>query len=102
MNYEELEKKYNPYTLEGFTGIEFWLDEEYNGHVSELLDEIIKIYPDFRIAQLKIKYDKICFHTNLPLILEKLCEQYIQHEYEFYKIRVGRNVEQESKECNKS
>ena len=98
MSYEELEKKYEPYTVEGYTGIEFWLDEEYNKNVSELLDAIIKIYPDFKMYQLKLKFDHIRFYTNLPHILERICEQYI--EYQFYTIRKKDDVEQESKKCD--
>lgn len=100
MSYEELDKKYEPYIVEGYTGIEFWLDDEYNEHICELLDAIISIYPNFKIYQLKLKFDSIRFYTNLPHVLEHLCEQCIETEYQFYKIRKKNDIEQESKKCD--
>ena len=100
MSIEELDKKYEPYTMEGYTGIEFWLDDEYNNQVSELLDAIIQIYPDFKIYQLKEKYGMIRFYTNLPHILEHMCEDRIEQLKTLYKERNEKRIEQESKECH--
>lgn len=95
MSYEELDEKYMPYTVEGYTGIEFWLDEQYNNAITNLLDDIILIYPDFKIYQLKVKYDMIRFYTNLPHTLENIFEHYIEDEYREYK---KRNAEQRIKQ----
>lgn len=84
MNLDELEKKYKPYEVEGYTGIEFWLDDLWNVQVSGLLDSIIQIYPEFKIYQLKVKFNMIRFYTNLPGILEMLCEDFLNDEYKSY------------------
>lgn len=104
MSVEELDKKYEPYTMEGFTGIEFWLDETYNTLVSTLLDEIIEIYPDFKIYQLKEKFGSIRFYTNLPPMLQYLCEDHIEQLYKSSKKKYvnEKRIEQESKECHKN
>lgn len=101
MNYEELEKKYESYEVEGYTGIEFWLDDTWNAMVTLLLDSIIQIYPEFKIYQLKLKFDSIRLYTNLPGLLESICEDFLEKEYESYKRRANNNdIEQESKECD--
>lgn len=102
MSIEALNKKYEPYIIEGYTGIEFWLDENYNTLVSMLLDEIIEIYPDFRIYQLKEKFGSIRFYTNLPPILQSMCEDRIEELYKLFKKKYvnEKRIEQESKECH--
>lgn len=101
MSLEELEKMYEPYTVEGYTGIEFWCDEEYNLRVSALLDGIIDIYPDFKIYQLKLKFGQVRFYTNLPQVLEWVFESYISDEYKRYKERCEKeNIEQKGTECD--
>lgn len=84
MSYEELEKKYEPYIVEGYTGIEFWLDDDWNTVVDKLLSSIITIYPDFKVYQLKIKFNMIRFYTNLPGLLEQLCESFLEDKYKEY------------------
>lgn len=100
MSFEELDKKYEPYTEEGFTGIEFWADDEYNNNICELLDAIISIYPDFKLSQLKLKFGMVRFYTNLPRVLETMCEEYIEEEYKLYERRLKEKLEQEGKECD--
>ena len=66
MTAKEFNQKYRGYIEEGFTGLEFDIPE-----VTKYLDSefeiIIKEKPDFEFAQIKLKFGRCRFYSNLDM-----------------------------------
>lgn len=65
----EFNTKYKNYIEEGYQGLYFDISE-CTEYLDCKLQEIIKEYPDFKLKQIKVKFNWYCFYSNLPKEIE--------------------------------
>lgn len=83
MTANEFNEKYKDYVEDRFTGLEFHIPG-----VTEFLDEIFEgvfiHVPNFKFAQIKLKFNYCCFYADLPRAMTALVETKINelvHEW---------------------
>ena len=69
MTTDEFNEKYFDYLEEGHYGLALE-NPSVIKYLDQMFEGLIKI-PGFQYSQIKIKYDMICFYTNLHIILGK-------------------------------
>ena len=66
---DEFNNKYLDYLEEGYYGLAIE-DERVVKYLDQMFEGLIKI-PGFQYSQIKLKYDMVCFYTNLHNVLGK-------------------------------
>lgn len=73
---KEFNQKHKHLIQEGFDGLEF-----ENKQVAEFLDtffeSLLLVYPNFKVSQIKVKWDSCRFYSNLPMKLNFEIENHI-------------------------
>ena len=71
MNQLQFNEKFKNYIEEGYQGLCFDIPE-CTEYLDNKLQEIIKEYLDFKLKQIKIKFNWYCFYSNLPTEVEEI------------------------------
>lgn len=69
MNQQEFNKKFKDYIEEGYQGLCFDIPE-CTEYLNKILTHIIEKQPDFKLRQIKGKFNRYCFYSNLPIMTE--------------------------------
>lgn len=70
----EFNLKYKNYIEEGYEGLSFDIPH-CTEYLDKKLEEIIKQYSDFKLKQIKVKFNWYCFYSNLPKEIEnEICK----------------------------
>jgi hypothetical protein len=65
MNQQQFNEKLKNYIEKDYQGLCFDIPE-CTEYLDNKLQEIIKKYPDFKLKQIKVKFNWYCFYSNLP------------------------------------
>ena len=77
MNISEFNEKYKNYIEEGFEGLSIH-DENVIDFLDGVFVDIVTDFPDFKYAQIKLKFDMVRFYSSLPFAIERKIEDEIQ------------------------
>ena len=81
MNQEEFNDKYKDYLEKGFYGLAVE-NEEIIEYLDSIFPIIISFKPDFQYSQIKSKFNRIAFYTNLNFDTTNIIEKKLNLIYE--------------------